>query len=246
MLNKFNKNSDIFLFYFKYKDTPLYTFAVSILLLAISVLLIVKGIIPQFQNWFSINQEVSQVQERINTLEKNQSFLLNLDKNQLNHNFDTVVNALPFEKDYAGVLNVINAAAVSSGVVLDDYSFQVGNLSTKSAQLNNEKGISVELNIKCSIDSLEDFLKKLNQMLPLSEVVDVDYGVSSAKIGLVFYYKILPKDIKITYSQPLKPLTIENSNLLSTLQKWQKATQNIDYVGQTKESTPSADTMFTF
>lgn len=227
METKLKRKEDIRLLYYRYKDSPLYAASVSVLLLVVSVVLIGKVIVPQLQNWFSIRDEVSATRERIDTLTANQLYIASINRIELEDNFRTVSSALPFEKDFTGVINAITAATIATGAILDDYSFQVGNLSTKSAGLNKETSISLELNIQGSLDVVEAFLLEIYEKLPLVEVIEVDYSMGTARIGLLFYYKILPGQTQVLYTKPLLPLSIENTNLLRDLEKWREETQTI-------------------
>lgn len=224
METKLKRKEDLRLLYFRYKDSPFFAISVVVLISFVSLLLLIKVVIPQLQNWFSIRDEVVATRERIQVLTDNQFFITNASTVELENNFRIAAAALPFEKDFPGVLNAINAASVTTGAILDDYSFQVGNLSTKSAELNKQASISLELNMQGSLNVIEAFLQEIYTKLPLAEVVGVGYSEGTASIRLLFYYKVIPGQINVTYTRPLTPLGTESLALIEQLKQWREAT----------------------
>lgn len=226
MATKLRKKEDLLLLYYRYKDTPLFAASISILLLLVSFVLFLKVILPQLQNWFSIRDEVAASRQRIKTLTDNQLYITSVNTTDLDTNFKIAASALPFEKDYTGILNAINAATITTGATLDDYSLKVGNLSTKSAQLKGENSISLELSIQGSLDVLVAFLDEIYRKVPLAEVVDVQYNEGNSTIGLLFYYDILPGQQQVKFTQPLVPLSADNMSLLSELETWKETVES--------------------
>lgn len=214
---------DIVLLYYRYKDTVVFEVSVISIIVLASFFLIIKVVVPQVENWFSINSEVASEKTTINQLRANKAMLVLADDAALNQDVAVVSSALPFQKDFTGVLNAVNAASANAGVVLDDYSFQVGNLSTKSAQLNQGTSMSLKLLIKGDIDHVQNFIKEIQEKLPLSEVVNTTYSVDGSALEILFYYKLTPKQTQVSYTNPLPNLSGEKATLLDTLTKWKDA-----------------------
>ncbi len=230
METKLRRKEDLRLLYYRYKDSPLFAIFIVALVIFVTVFLLVKVLIPQLQNWFSIRDELAATKERIQVLSNNQLYITNASTSDLENNFKIAATALPFEKDFPGVLNAISAASITTGAILDDYSFQVGNLSTKSAELNKQQSISLELNMQGSLDVIEGFLNEIYTKLPLAEVVGVSYNEGTAGIRLLFYYKVIPGQINVTYTKPLTPLSPESLLLLEQLSEWRDATTTISTI----------------
>lgn len=226
-LSNIRSFEDIRLFYFKYRDTPQFSVIVTVSLAVVSLMIIGRVVMPQFENWFSITNEVKATQERVASLQKNIAILQSINDTQLENNFHLAKAALPYEKDYTGVITTINSVAITAGVALDDYTFQVGNLSTISAQLAPETAISVKLSIKGDLNQLQAFMQKLNAVLPLAEVVNVSYTNNGAGVGLIFFYKYLPQKLQIPYTDPLREITPDKQRLLDTLSTWNKASTGL-------------------
>lgn len=215
---------DLVLLYYRYKDTPIFSYSVIGVIFFFSILLLVKVIFPQMSNWTSLNTEVAAKNDEIKTLQANTLAVSNSADSTLNEQFALASAALPYEKDFTGILNAINAASSHAGIVLDDYSFQVGDLSTKSAKLAQQTSMSLKLSIKGDIDHVEDFIKEIQEKLPLSEVVTTNFSLDGSALEVLFYYKIVPGKTQVTYTQPLPSISGDKATLLQTLKKWQDST----------------------
>jgi len=211
---------DIRLLYFKYKDTPHFSLGVVVIIILLCTTIIGRVILPQFDRWFSIQNEVKVAKVRIAVLEKNVQTLSTLNDTELTRQFNLSKQALPFEKDYTGIITTIDTIAIKTGVKLDDYSFQVGNLSTTSAKLAPQAAISVKITVKGELGKVQAFLKDLSTITPLFEVVNVSFNNSSAGLGLIFFYKYLPGRLEIPYTDPIRIVGPANLKLLETISTW--------------------------
>lgn len=237
-LNSVRSFGDIRLIYFKYKDTPYFTLGVIIIVVLIGLLLIWEAIIPQVGSWFSIQTEVKRLNTEISLLKSNQTLLDSMNGPQLEEQFSVATAALPYEKDYAGVISSIDDATILSGMQRDDYSLQIGDLSTKSAQLAPETSLSVKIALKGTVEQMQHFLEEINKKLPLSEVVTISYGNSGATIELIYFYKYLPNNLQVVLTNPIKSLTPSQTTLLKTLGTWKQS--SLEDVSTTPPSpTPS-------
>ncbi len=234
------KNSSQFLiYYYRYKESIWFSLGVIGGIFLISISLIIFIVFPQIQSWFSLQSEVDATQSRIDVLKSNQNLLNSTSDTLLSKQFDIVKSALPYEKDFVGILEAINTATVKSGVVLNDFSFQVGDLSTKSAQLSNQTAISIQLSLLGRLEQIEEFLKAIYEQLPLSEVIKTSYTKGGSSISLIFFYKIAPTQIQLSYIQPIKTINGNHLTLLKILEEWRSLRQGIKpLASQSAEFTP--------
>ncbi|MEK7605954.1 MAG: type 4a pilus biogenesis protein PilO [Patescibacteria group bacterium] len=221
-LNSVRTLGDIRLLYFKYKDTPYFSLAVVCIVGLIAILLLWKAVLPQVGSWFSLQEEVKKTNENISLLKANQTILAGLNDSQLEDQFAVATTALPYAKDYAGIISSIDDATILAGVRRDDYSLQIGDLSTKSAQLASETSLPVKISLKGTVGQMQHFLHDINKKLPLSEVVTVSFGNDGATIGLIYFYKFLPDNLQILYTRPVKTLNQPQITLLKTLGTWKQ------------------------
>src|SRR3989344_4244037 len=136
----------IWIYYFKYKDTVIFTVSVFSLIILISVFLFWKVILPQVQSWFSIQNEVAATRERIKNIQDNIALLSNLNSAELDQYFATSVAAFPPDKDYFGILSAVSSSAIETNVSLEDYSFEVGALKSESSEDSIPVKLSIQLN----------------------------------------------------------------------------------------------------
>lgn len=219
----FLKSNDLRLLYFRYKDSSYYTLFIIALVFFVCMLLFFQLIIPQVQNWFSIRNEVIATQARIDVINQNITFMSTIDKPLLENQVKITTSALPFEKDFGGILNALTDASVQAGISLDDYSFQVGNIASISGQQSNLakdlSSVKLKISVTGDINGINKFLKEINTKLPLSEVIDVDGEFSSTTVTLQFYQKQFPK-IVFRDDKPLVMLPNKYNALLTELEAW--------------------------
>lgn len=177
-------------------------------------------IIPQLQDFFLLKEEEQQMHKKISILKDNLNFLSTMDESALDSKLKVINAALPLEKDYLGILNAIVKASNNAGVYVDDYSFQVGELSTKSAQTTvDNPSINLLLTVNGSIEKNKRFLNELNKSLPLSEVTSVQMNRNSTTIRLVFYYKFF-SSLKFDSYSTLRYLNKKELSLIEKLSSW--------------------------
>ncbi|GIW61790.1 MAG: hypothetical protein KatS3mg089_0642 [Patescibacteria group bacterium] len=234
------KNSaQLLMYYYRYKDSLWFSLGVIGVIFLVSAGLIIFIVFPQIQSWFSLQSEVNATRSRIAILKSNQSLLTSTSDNVLSKQFDIVKSALPYEKDFVGILEAINTATLKSGVVLNDFSFQVGDLSTKSAQLSPQTAISIQLSLIGELARIEEFLKEIYEKVPLAEVIKASYTKGGSSVSLIYFYKIAPEQIQLSYVQPIKSISGNHLLLLKTLEEWRASRQAIRPASsQSAELTP--------
>jgi Tfp pilus assembly protein PilO len=210
------------LLYYRYKDTQWFSLSIAVFILLIIALLIGRVVFPQVQNWLSIQNEVASTRQRLEILRSNEQQVQLMNDAVLNTQLQTVTSALPVEKDFTGVLGSVAVAGAKAGVSFDDYTFQVGPLSTKAAALTQDPSIELSFIIRGSLESIILFLKEISEKVPLSQVVSVDYTETGANISLLFFYKVIPERIPISYTEPMKQIQGNNATLLQTLGRWKE------------------------
>lgn len=181
--------------------------------------LIIKIIIPQVHDFVATLNIVKEMQEQIAVLKNNVQFLTSLEDQALDSQMQIASSALPMEKDFAGILNAITTASARSGVSLGDFSFAVGELSTKSAQLARQPTIAVTLTVGGDAFLAQRFIQELAKTVPLSEVLNVAVSGRSSSLTTVFYYKVFPP-IQFDATKPLSALSQNEEQLLNKLSSW--------------------------
>jgi hypothetical protein len=222
-----SRQNSIRFLYYRFKDSPYYTWTLMGLSLVSGLFLLFTVILPQWSTWFSIRNEVIATQERIAVLNQNTALLNNSDKALLSRQANIATVALPIEKDFGKILRVVNDSSLKSGIAVNDFSFQVGLVATDSAKqvkslLKTEEFSTVKLTlvVNGTVDHLERFLTLLNERIPLSEIVSVEGDMQETTIALQFYQKQLPQAV-IRETDPIQPVTDQERGLLQSLESWQ-------------------------
>lgn len=185
------------------------------------ILLVFFVLVPQAQNLLSLRGQENEAQQRIDILKKNVTLLNSLSDSQLDEKIKIVSAGLPIEKNYAGVLDALSIAEKTSQVTLGDFEFDVGDLSTGSARtFEKEPRLFIELFVNGPVAGMKDFLDKLSESLPISEVSSIQMNNKISTVKISFFYRPLPP-IKFDVQKPLNGLKSSHEEIITMLQKWQ-------------------------
>lgn len=211
--------------YYKVRDSELYQLTTVVLTIIVCIALVIYWIIPELNNWFSIRNEVIATRARIAILQQNINFMNNLDKGTLNQQLQIATQALPSEKDFGSILDTISNAAANSGVSLNDYSFQLGDIASSSGQVSDESynglfSTQVNVVVNGDINQVKLFIQRLESNLPLSEVTAVNGTEGNTTITINFYQEPFPTS-NFSPETPLTFLSAQDVSLLQKLSKWQ-------------------------
>ncbi len=219
--------------YHKYKDI-----IIPLGVIIICIVLFTKVVSVQLQEWFSDQEQIKITRDKIATLNKNLSFITQLNENTINSDLEISVRALPTAKDYAGIISAVTQAAINSGVGLNDYGFAVGDLSTPSAELSVLPNISFSVHITSGLSDAQKFLEALSKTLPLSEVTSVQIEEGASQFNLVYYYRPV-SHFDLNYEVPMQNFSVQETSLLNTLHGWSSGISEFQF-SVPQQSTSSA------
>lgn len=199
--------------YYRYRN---FTTPVSVIL--VCVLLFWFVVMSQIQNFLAVRDAISLNEQDLTVLHKNLTLITSLDDAKLDATLTVATNALPAEKDFAGIITSIQQAAAVSGTILQDYTFSLGNLSGLDQQ-GKATQLPVQLNVilKGSIAQAQQFIKQLKNQLPLSDSIAVSLSsTDTVTVTAAFYYTSIPK-IVFKDRSPLPILSEGDQKLLQAL-----------------------------
>lgn len=216
-------------YYYKYKDTVYFAIGILALTIVACLFLFLQFIVPEFQKWFDMNNEVAATQQRVDALNHNIKFIESLDDSTVSDNFDKATTALPVEKDFGGAMQEILSSAINAGVSLKTFQFSVGTVATKSATLSATDLAPMDIQIDATGDGLAmtEFIKSLSERLPLSTVTSAtsnDSNASSTQISISFPSKSV-SDLTFDKLAPMPSLTASDQKLLEQLAGWDSNSQ---------------------
>jgi hypothetical protein len=208
--------------YYNFRYSSYYPIVMPIVIISSGILIFFLLILPQLQNWFSINSEVAATQARINTMRQNSRIIQAMNKVYVERDFTTVTRALPNDKDFIGILHTIGQAATVSNVSLQDYEFSLGTVSI----YKNGKEIApasspvqIGLTLEGGMDNMSDFIHEIEQRLPIAQIQSVNLSDNKGEIALIFVMKPFPK-LNVNYSDPIATIKDEDRNILKSLYSW--------------------------
>lgn len=226
----------LFIYYYRYKDTPYYNMGVVGLFVLSSIMLLFLVVLPQFGQFFSLQREIDAVESTIQTMNENSAYVSSINSTAQTQQSDTVLAALPIVKDYAGAYTAILSSASKAGVSLSNFQYEVGTLDSSGLEGNGVALMKVLLSISGSPQSVNAFLSALSESLPLATVSLVTGSTSLSNLEIAFFYGG-EQLIQVDPRQPIPTLTAEKQKLLQQLSAYRP---QVEPVFVSSESTDSA------
>lgn len=213
--------------YFRYKDSPVFALSLVGIALMVSLILVLKILLPQLNDWFSIQQEVNATRQQIQTLNNNIDFIGSYNDTTLDQSLQTVSTALPSEKNFIGILNAISDSAVKSNVLVNDYTFNLGVISGSQLGVVSQAVSPTQITIvvEGGLSDVTFFIKQIEEKTPLAKVESLSFSHESATLILTYYYKPFP-NISYDDTAALHPFPQSTTDLIKQLDSW-KATETI-------------------
>ena len=217
MKEKINANLKSFKFVFNKSKSYIFP---SIFIL-VSILLFFQFVIPEFSLLFKTQEEVNALKAKTELLRENLNMLTNINQDTLDSQYNTMILALPVNKDYIEIINSVNVAAQKAGVGLGNYSFKVGSLG-KSDSADISPLIKLTVPIESGLAGSNSFVQIINNTVPLSQIDSVNVGDALSSITLSFYYKLLDTS---NYSQDtlISPVSQEGLDLIDQMKEFKTA-----------------------
>lgn len=202
------------LLYSQYKE-----YLIFIGIIVASFLLLVFFVIPQVEDFFSIQAEEERYKEKNTVLKNNIALINSLSDVTLDLQFRTATLAISTQKDYVGVMNTLSVAAERSGVTLGDFTVEVGDLSTASARVAESPSMEIDIQITGNTNTIHSFLNMLSSQLPLVKITTLQLNNTSAIIHTEFPYK--PYVVGTTdTTRRFTPFSKQEEELLQKIQEW--------------------------
>jgi len=227
--------------YFRYKDSPYFSWLILSIIFLVCFILIFQVIIPHAQSLFFIREEAEETRQKIDIIGKNKVFMSALNKSVVEGNRKLAIRALPVDKDFGGIINAVVIAAVKSGVSIDDFSFNLGLVSSPSAETKNSRAsdptTKLSLSLSGNINKLKSFITEISEKLPISEIESVEASNGGTYLSLSFHSKpyIAPR---VSEDEPVRSLSAENSSLFNKLSQWDAASYDTQETQAPSASVP--------
>jgi len=178
-------------------------------------------VVPQFQQYLSLQDELRTQTQKLNVLKTNYIFLANLDETKSAADFSALSLALPAGKDFAGIMNAVSYASAKTGVVVGDFEFSVGSLSDNTVMqgVSAYPSIKIDINLIGNTQAIVQFIQELYKTAPASEVTSIKTGGNSGSISILFYYKPFSQQ-NVNDSAPITVLSARDLSLITSVSSW--------------------------
>lgn len=213
---KFNLEfSNLLILYKHYKD-----YLLPFGIIVVCFLVVFWVVIPQFQQYLSLQQELKVQTQKLETLKNNYNFLSSLDSSKSDADFNALTLALPSGKDFAGIMNAVAYASAKTGVAVGDFEFSVGSLSLdKTIGVAAYPSIKIDINLVGNTPAVVQFIQEIYKTAPVSEVTSIKTGGNSGNITILFYFKSFPQS-SVDDSVPIVALSTKDTALIKTVSAW--------------------------
>ena len=160
--------------------------AVYPVLVGLFILFTVKSVIDAKSfGWRQTRERqkrVAEEQQTVSRLEAKLAILRKLSEDEMEADLSELITAVPVSKQLFAAVAQVRMAATVSGIKLEKYSAQVGDIreATVSAQKANSDALqlAVLLNV-FDLHQLREFLEVLERQLPVARVTEVEFGGKS-------------------------------------------------------------------
>lgn len=194
-------------------------YALASIIIFACIILFFQFLIPQFNTLLTARKQAKEASLTLALLKENLNVLTNSNENSLDSQLKVLNLALPFNKDFTGILSSIYYASQKTGVSLGAFSLQIGGLSEDK---NNDKfsTISLSIPVNSNIAGVNGFVENISKSLPLSEVTLVKIGETISTVNLAFYYKPLGV-VNSVQSVRVNPVSQKGLSLINELTSFQ-------------------------
>ena len=220
--------------YDKYKD-----YLLPLGIVFVCFILFAKIIIPQINNLSETRIQAKAEKEKLLVLKNNLRLISDFNEGNLNSQLSITSDALPPDKDFAGVLNAVSFAASKAGVFLGDYEFQVGDLSKTASSVGIFPSLQLVLTVQGGVNATVKFVEELYKSVPVSQVTSVKINLGRSIITAVFYYK--PFSLVALDSQPIREVSRDDLTTIKNISLWNNPKNLNQVISIPQSATRSAD-----
>lgn len=220
--------------YSRYKEI-----IVPVFVIFVALLLLVVVIKPQIEDYFRSREEIKLTHKRIGVLKRNLNQLSNINESVLDSQLLFVKSALPFSKDFAGVLNAVSNSADFAGVKIGDFALAIGDLEETQITISGVPSMNLNLGVTGGMRNVNDFIYRLGQTLPLSEVIGVRLDRASSTVQILFYYRP-PPPLVSNETTPITPLGKSHLMVIEKLSSFINIASESQNLGEVPLASPSA------
>ena len=217
----------------------------------VSVAIAWWGILPQWQNSQTNRDDLSNLENEVNTLEKKQSDLNQTLSQVTENDIGLVNNLLSSSKPFLEILYALAEARSAYPVTFSQLNFSPGEVATSSATTSRRKSatqqeyLTLNLAVSGRHETLMSFLNRIETMQPLSTITNLDLSkrddsFSSAKLELKTYYYTQAVNPSISAAVPT--ISAKDKDTLKILRNY--TLLDVDQLNQNRVEGGEKDNLF--
>lgn len=214
-------------------------FLLPIGVILVSILVIIYVITPQIQQYFNSQNSVNTEQQKLNTLNANYNLLNSLNDAQIAANLNILSQALPAQKDFAGIINAVSYVSAKTGVSVGNFEFSLGDLSASTFAGTAYPSTKISISLKGNPKNIANFASEIVKTMPIAEVTSMNVAGNASTLGVLFYYKPFPPQ-NISNQTQILPLSASDQLLIKQVSAWNSTGAVGSSVLQSNPATASA------
>jgi hypothetical protein len=212
-------------------------YAVGVIVLSLG--LVLKASVPLVSSILSADSELKEKNKSVRQLEQKAESLRNLQAGDVVAKQQLVNQILPSRKPVLELLTSLNVVAGQTGVSFIDFQVSPGEIASDStavspravARKNKDMSydtVSVQLTAVGTFQQVQEFLRKTEQLAPLTTVTDLNLSIKRKRVGVVeendavsaelvldtYFYT---QSLKAALAAPLPALNQQHEDLLAQL-----------------------------
>lgn len=174
-----------------HEDKP---YLLPIFLVTASIVLFFIVVVPQFFVMLNLFGDMQAKEEQIDRLSLSYTTLSNMNDFSLSQDYDLVTTAMPNNKDIVRIFTVVSRLALRTGVTLQGFSLEPGNVYSQESPSFSEgteaaQTLKVDIRLEAAaLSSLEAFASQLHEVLPLAEIDELKMVQGQGSLVMRFYY----------------------------------------------------------
>lgn len=221
--------------------------SLTVAVVAISVLIIFMGIIPQFQNILEVQQQVSAESKDVDALQRKAAELQELPSSSLFAQADKLNEALPSTKPLLQLLTSLQAAGTQAQVNISEVDITPGTLATESAQTSSAPSraaaprgarntpstptsnaydtLDVDLTVNGTTEQINQFFSLIERVTPLTSITQISLQKQNRpnQVGNFFSADVrvttyyFTQSIRASTEAPLPPITADEEAIVNDI-----------------------------
>lgn len=187
------------------KNLNLKPYLFPLLVLGFIILVSAVFLFPRINDIYRIQRQISSEKETLARLTQKVADLKGIDQVEQSDKVETLVRALPPEKNVPGIIVTLKTIARDLGVEINNLTIGPSEISSEAAKISSLKksdlnSLDLKLSLSGDADKMKDFFDRVEFVAPLMRVEKISLSVTgelnlTANLNLMAYSLPLPETL---------------------------------------------------